>query len=410
MSEEHKDWAAVPGGITAPQGFKAAGVVAQVRKKGRRDLALICSEVPAVAAGLFTRNLVKAAPVILSQEHLAGGRAQAIVVNSGIANAYMGAQGMADARRMASVTAESLGVPVADVVVASTGVIGEPLPIAKIEKGIRDAAVNLTRDGGGDAAEAIMTTDTALKEYALRFNPDDGAGPAVTIGGIAKGSGMIHPNMATMLSFLTTDAVIDRVALDAALRYAADRSYNAVTIDGDTSTNDMVVILANGLAGNAPITADSAGFEAFRDALKAVCVELAKMIAHDGEGATKYMEVQVRGAQNEQGALQIARTIASSNLVKAALFGEDANWGRIITAAGYSGVLFDPERVTIWIGDLKMADGGTGLDFDEERAKEILEGREIEISLDLHQGDAGGVAWGCDLSYDYVRINANYRT
>ncbi|MGD0152958.1 MAG: bifunctional glutamate N-acetyltransferase/amino-acid acetyltransferase ArgJ [Thermacetogeniaceae bacterium] len=409
MSKEHADWVKAPGGITAPQGFKAAGVVAQVRKKGRRDLALICSEVPAVAAGLFTRNLVKAAPVILSQEHLANGRAQAIVANSGIANAYMGAQGMADARRMADVAAESLDVPVADVVVASTGVIGEPLPIMKIEAGIRDAAANLTRDGGGNAAEAIMTTDTAPKEYALKFSLGD-SGPVITIGGIAKGSGMIHPNLATMLSFLTTDAAVDRGALEAALRYAADRSYNAVTIDGDTSTNDMVVILANGQAGNVSITAGSDEFITFRDALAAVCIELAKMIAHDGEGATKYMEVRVRGAQSEQGALQIARTIAGSNLVKAALFGEDANWGRIITAAGYSGVLFDPERVTIWIGDLKMADGGTGLGFDEERAKEILEGREIEISLDLHQGDAEGVAWGCDLSYDYVRINANYRT
>lgn len=410
MNQDTAGWAQVPGGITAPQGFKAAGVVAQVRKKGRRDLALICSEVPAVAAGLFTKNLVKAAPVILSQEHLTDGRAQVIVANSGIANAYMGAQGMADARRMAELAASLLGVPVGDMVVASTGVIGEPLPMDKIEAGIRDAAANLTRDGGGNAAEAIMTTDTAPKEYALRFNPGGGDGPAATIGGIAKGSGMIHPNLATMLSFLTTDAAVGRDALEAALRYAADRSFNAVTIDGDTSTNDMVVILANGQAGNASIAAGSDEFIVFRDALTAVCTELAKMIAHDGEGATKYMEVRVRGAQSEQGALQIARTIARSNLVKAALFGEDANWGRIITAAGYSGVFFDPEQVTIWIGDLKMADGGTGLGFDEDRAKEILEGREIEISLDLHQGTAEGVAWGCDLSYDYVRINANYRT
>jgi glutamate N-acetyltransferase/amino-acid N-acetyltransferase len=410
-------WAEVPGGITAPQGFKAAGVVAQVRKRGRRDLALIYSEAPAVAAGLFTRNLVKAAPVLLSQKHIKNGWAQAIVANSGIANSYMGPQGKADALRMAKVAAKSLKVPVKDVVVASTGVIGEPLPMDKITAGIQDAAAALSQDGGAAAAEAIMTTDTAPKEYAVRLSLSTGK-PAgsrrkqnlITIGGMAKGSGMIHPNLATMLSFLTTDAVIEWEALDAALRYAADRSYNAVSIDGDTSTNDMVVILANGLAGNTPITTDAAEFGAFRDALLEVCTKLAKMIAHDGEGATKYLEVKVRGARSEEGARQIARTIAGSNLVKSALFGEDANWGRIITAAGYAGVPFDPDQVTVWIGDLKMADAGTGLAFDEERAKQILGGREVDVTLDLNQGEAGGVAWGCDLTYDYVRINANYRT
>jgi glutamate N-acetyltransferase/amino-acid N-acetyltransferase len=407
MSQDHVGWTAVPGGVTAPQGFKAAGVVAQVRKKGRRDVALIYSEVPAVAAGLFTQNLVKAAPVLVSQDHLADGRAQAVVINSGIANAFTGAQGMADARRMAELTGELLGIAPALVVVASTGVIGGPMPMDKIEAGIRDAAAALSRQGGGAAAEAIMTTDTTPKEYAVRLA---WGGSEVVIGGIAKGSGMIHPNMATMLSFLTTDAAIERGALDAALRHAADRSFNAVTIDGDTSTNDMVVILANGLAGNREIVRGTPEFLLFRDTLTEVCVELAKMIAHDGEGATKYLEVRVRGASSEEGARQIARTIACSNLVKTALFGEDANWGRIITAAGYAGVPFDPDKVSLWLGDLLVAAEGAGLAYDEEQAHAVLEGREVVVTVDLNQGAFEGVAWGCDLSDDYVRINANYRT
>jgi glutamate N-acetyltransferase/amino-acid N-acetyltransferase len=407
MSQDNNGRVTVPGGITAPQGFKAAGVTAQVRKKGCRDVALICSEVPAVAAGLFTRNLFRAAPVLVSQEHLADGSAQAIVANSGIANACTGTQGMADARRMADLTGELLNIAPGLVVVASTGVIGGPMPMDKIEAGIRDAAATLSHQGGGAAAEAIMTTDTTPKECAVKFSL---AGKDVVIGGMAKGSGMIHPNMATMLSFLTTDAAIERVALDAALRYAADRSYNAVSIDGDTSTNDTVVILANGLAGNEPVTLESPDYPIFLTALLHVCVELAKMIAHDGEGATKYMEVRVSGAGSEEGARQIARTIACSNLVKSALFGEDANWGRIVTAAGYAGIPFDPGKVAVWLGDLLVAAEGTGLAFDEERAKEILEGREVTVTVDLNQGAADGVAWGCDLSYDYVRINGSYRT
>jgi glutamate N-acetyltransferase/amino-acid N-acetyltransferase len=382
-------------------------VAAQVRKKGCRDVALICSETLAVASGLFTQNLFRAAPVLVSQEHLADGRAQAIAVNSGIANACTGAQGMADALRMADLTGELLNISPGLVVVASTGVIGGPMPMDKIEAGIRDAAAALSTEGGGAAAEAIMTTDTTPKEYAVRFSL---GGKDVVIGGMAKGSGMIHPNLATMLSFLTTDAVIERDALDAALRYAADRSYNAVTIDGDTSTNDSVVILANGLAGNEPVTLKSPDYAIFLAALLQTCVELAKMIAHDGEGATKYMEVRVKGADNEGGARQIARTIACSNLVKSALFGEDANWGRIVTAAGYAGVPFDPGKVSIWLGNLLVAAEGTGLAFDEERAKEILEGREVLVTVELNQGDSEALAWGCDLSYDYVRINGSYRT
>ncbi len=397
----------MPGGITAPQGFKAAGVVAQVRKKGRRDVALIFSDVPAVAAGLFTRNLVKAAPVLVSREHLADGKAQAVVVNSGIANACTGAQGMVDARRMADYTGELLGIDPGLVVVASTGVIGEPMPMDKVEAGIRNAVATLSYQGGGAAAEAIMTTDTTLKECAVSFSL---GGKDVIIGGMAKGSGMIHPNLATMLSFLTTDAAIGRAALDTALRYVSDRSYNAVSIDGDTSTNDTVVVLANGMAGNEPVMPESPDYVNFRDALLQVCVELARMIARDGEGATKIMEVRVRGANSEDGARQVARTIACSNLVKAALFGEDANWGRILTAAGYAGVPFDPDKAAVWLGDLLVASEGTGLAFDEKRARTVLEGREVVVTVDLSQGDAGGVAWGCDLSEDYVRINSNYRT
>jgi glutamate N-acetyltransferase/amino-acid N-acetyltransferase len=407
MSQDNQDRIVVPGGITAPRGFKAAGVVAHVRKKGRRDVALIFSDVPAVAAGLFTRNLVKAAPVLVSREHLADGGAQAIVANSGIANACSGPQGMADAIRMADLTGELLGIAPGQVVVASTGVIGSPMPMDRIETGIRDAVAALDYQGGAAAAEAIMTTDTIPKEYAVKFSL---GGKDAAIGGIAKGSGMIHPNMATMLSFLTTDAAVRQDALDAALRYAADRSFHCVSVDRDTSTNDTLVALANGMAGNEPVTPGSPDYVLFRDVLLYLCVELAKMIAHDGEGATKFMEVRVTGAGAEEGARQIARTIACSNLVKTALYGEDANWGRIITAAGYAGVPFDPNQVSIWLGDLQVAAQGAGLTFDEGRARAVLDGRELVVTVDLGQGDAAGVAWGCDLTDDYVRINANYRT
>jgi len=290
MATKNADWEVLPGGVTAPRGFRAAGVVAQVRKKGRRDLALIYSEVPAVAAGVFTKNQVKAAPVLVTKENLAGGKAQAVVVNSGIANTCTGPQGFADAWQMARWTGDALGIPPNHVVVASTGVIGVPLPMEKIKKGIQAAVAELSPEGGSAAAEAIMTTDTFPKEYALRFSL--GKEKAV-IGGIAKGAGMIHPDMATMLAFLTTDVVISQNALKSALRWAVDRSFNAVTVDGDTSTNDMVVVLANGLAGNDPLEEGSSEYLLFREALLQVCTELAKMIARDGEGATKFLEVRV---------------------------------------------------------------------------------------------------------------------
>jgi glutamate N-acetyltransferase/amino-acid N-acetyltransferase len=407
MATKNGDWEVLPGGVTAPRGFRAAGVIAQVRKKGRRDLALIYSEVPAVAAGVFTRNQVKAAPVLVTQKNLAGGKAQAVVVNSGVANACTGPQGIADAWQMARWTGEALKIPPEHVVVASTGVIGVSLPMEKIEKGIQAAVAELSPDGGSAAAEAIMTTDTFPKEYALGLSLGE---EKVVIGGMAKGAGMIHPDMATMLAFLTTDAVITQSALKSALRWAVDRSFNAVTVDGDTSTNDMVVVLANGLAENRPLEGGSSDFLLFREALLRVCTELAKMIARDGEGATKFLEVRVKGAATEERARLMARTVARSNLVKTAIFGEDPNWGRIIAAAGYSGVPFDPEMVDIYLGDLQVAAKGTGLDFDEEEARSILAKREVVITINLNQGDAEGVAWSCDLSYDYVRINAHYRT
>ncbi|KUK36603.1 MAG: glutamate N-acetyltransferase / amino-acid N-acetyltransferase [Clostridia bacterium] len=387
----------------------ASGMAAEVRKRGRRDLALLYSEAPAAAAALFTQNQVQAAPVLVTREHLmqTEGQARAVVVNSGIANACTGERGLADARRMAEVAGEALKVPPQQVIVASTGVIGEYLPMEKIEAGIRKAALALSVDGGGAAAEAILTTDTTTKECAIRLPLGD---KEVAVGGIAKGSGMIHPNMATMLAFITTDAAVEVPALQQALRWATDRSFNVITVDGDTSTNDMVVLLANGRAGNSPLTAGDPEFTLFRDALLAVCVELSKMIARDGEGASKLLEVRVKGAPGEAEARKIARAVAGSNLVKAAIFGEDANWGRVLSAAGACGVPFDPNLVDVFLGDLQVAARGKGLAFDEEKARSILAQREVTITLDLHSGGGRGTAWGCDLSFDYVRINAHYRT
>jgi len=345
--------------------------------------------------------------VLVTREHLANGSAQAVVVNSGIANACTGQQGLADAKKMAQLTGDALGVAPEDVVVASTGVIGEYLPMDKIEKGIKKAASLLSKDGGMFAAEAILTTDTTTKEFAVKLTL---GGKEVVIGGMAKGSGMIHPNMATMLAFITTDANVEQKALKQALRWAVDRSFNSITVDGDMSTNDMVVMLANGQAGNKLLTEADQEYGLFRDVLLLVCTELAKMIAQDGEGATKLLEVQVKGAASEQEARTIAREVAGSSLVKTALHGEDANWGRILSAAGAAGVPFDPDKVDVYLGDLQVAAQGKAISFDEEEAKSILKKSEVTITVDLHNGNASGIAWGCDLSYDYVRINAHYRT
>lgn len=400
------DYKYIDGGVTAALGFKAAGVKARI-KYDKKDVAVIYSEAPAAAAGVFTTNKVKAAPVVLTMEHLADGSARAVVVNSGYANACTGEDGMAIAREMAAVTAKGLNIKPEDVIVASTGVIGQQIPMERLIPGITMAVGELSDDGGSDAAEAIMTTDTVPKKAAVQFAL---AGKTITIGGIAKGSGMINPNMATMLSFVTSDAAIAPALLQKALKYATDRSFNMVTVDGDTSTNDTLVIMANGLAGNPVIDTEDENFNFFRDALLEVCMALAKMVARDGEGATKFVEIKVLHAVSFEDGKNVAMAVANSNLVKTAIFGEDANWGRIICAVGYSGVNIDPGKIDIFLGDEKMAENGSGLNFSEERAREILQGKEVAITIDLHLGDASVTAWTCDFSYDYVKINADYRT
>jgi glutamate N-acetyltransferase/amino-acid N-acetyltransferase len=397
----------IAGGVCAPQGFKAGGTACGIKKNGKPDLALIYSESPAVAAGIFTLNKVQAHPVLLSKEHLRNPQAQAIIANSGNANACMGAEGMKATRQMAESAAQALKIKTEEVLVASTGVIGQPLPVAKITARLEQGLEFLSAGGGHAAAEAIMTTDTFSKEAAVEFEL---SGKTVRIGGMAKGSGMIHPNMATMLGFLTSDVVISPELLQKALKTAGDKSFNRVTVDGDTSTNDSLFILANGRAGNVLITAESAGFATFLEALTTVCVELAKMMAKDGEGATKFVTITVTGAASEAEALQAGKAVAGSNLVKTALFGEDANWGRILCAVGYSGIDFDPERVEIALGGLPVYQGGMGLAFDEAKAKEILSQKDILITINLNRGGASADLWTCDFSYDYVKINGSYRT
>lgn len=403
----------IPGSITAAPGFKAGAVNAGVKSSNttKKDIAVILSETPATVGGVFTQNKVKAAPVLLSEKVVVGGTAQAIVVNSGNANACTGEQGEKAAQLMAQWTGEELGLDPAQIIVSSTGVIGHQLPMDVIKSGITNAVAALSSDGGPDAAEAIMTTDLVVKELAVKAQVGD---YTITLGGIAKGSGMIHPNMATMLGFVTTDLAIEAAALKKAVKTTADRSFNMITVDQDTSTNDMLVVMANGAAGNVPIKEGDAELEQFQQALDYVCIELAKLIARDGEGATKFLEVQVLNAQTEQDARIAAKSVMSSSLVKSAFFGEDANWGRIIAAVGYSGADFDPYQVDIWIksaaGEEKMADKGTGLEFDEAKAKKILQEKDIVVVIDLNGGTVSATAWGCDLTYDYVKINADYRT
>jgi glutamate N-acetyltransferase/amino-acid N-acetyltransferase len=330
-----------------------------------------------------------------------------VVVNSGNANACNGPRGLEDARAMAARAGELLGVPAQQVLVGSTGVIGQPLPMDKVLPGIERAVAELSREGGLDAAEAIMTTDIFAKEAAVTLEL---GGRETVVGGMAKGSGMIHPNMATMLGFITTDAAIAPGWLGKALLQAVERTFNMITVDGDTSTNDMVVALANGAAGNRVIDGEGPDFTAFCAALEEVCRNLAVAIARDGEGATKLLEVRVRGARTERDARTAARAVAASNLVKSAVFGEDANWGRVLCAVGYSGADFDPDAVDVFIGDEKVAENGAALPFSEERAARALAGKHVVITIDMKTGDAGATAWGCDLTYDYVRINGSYRT
>ncbi|MHB1126628.1 MAG: bifunctional ornithine acetyltransferase/N-acetylglutamate synthase [Bacillota bacterium] len=400
----------IPGGVTAAPGFKAAGVGAGIKKSGL-DIALIVSDVPASAAGVYTRNLIKSASLQLAMEHLDRGEARAVVVNSGNANACNGPQGFADARLMAGMVAEQLNLETDQVVVASTGVIGVPLPMERVTAGITKAVQQLAREGGAVAARAIMTTDTFPKEVAVRFNL---GGREVLMGGMAKGSGMIHPNMATMLAFVTTSAAIDSKLLQHALRQAADKSFNMITVDGDTSPNDTLVILANGTAKNPPVAEENDDYRLFSEALTYICVQLAKMIARDGEGATKLIEVWVKGARTEEDACTAAKAVAGSNLVKTAMFGKDANWGRILTAVGYSGARFEPGLVDIWLsspaGMEQVAASGGGLPFNEELARQILSRDEVAIIIDLKEGQGDAIVWSCDFSYDYVKINADYRT
>jgi glutamate N-acetyltransferase/amino-acid N-acetyltransferase len=398
----------IEGGVTAPQGFLAAAAAAGIKPGTTRDdVAIIYSRVPAVAAGVFTTNKVQAAPVTVSREHLRDGQVRAVVVNSGNANACTGSDGLETARRTAEAAAKALGIAAEEVIVASTGVIGVPLPVERLLDGVGRATAKLASDGGELAARAIMTTDTRPKEIAVEFPI---GGTPVRIGGMAKGSGMVHPNMATMLAFVTTDAAVSHGALDAAWREVVSRTFNMVTVDGDTSTNDMAVVLANGLAGNSPIGPGSEEYRLLVAGLETVATHLAKEIARDGEGATKLVEVTVSGAPSHDAAVQVAKAVAGSNLVKTAIFGADANWGRIICAAGYSGADIDVESIDIYIGGELMAQRGAAHPFDESVLKEILERPEIGIHLVLNQGDAAATVWTCDLTFDYIKINASYRT
>ncbi|AUS97846.1 bifunctional ornithine acetyltransferase/N-acetylglutamate synthase [Clostridium thermosuccinogenes] len=397
----------IEGGVTAPKGFLAAGVACGLKKDGKKDLAIVYSEDPAAAAGVFTTNIVKGHSLQVTMEHIKNGYAQAIVINSGNANACVGEQGMKDAREMAELTAQLLDCPPEDVLVGSTGVIGSRLNMPLIRSGIRTAVASLSAEGGRDAQEAIMTTDLVAKEVAVELEIQD---ETVRIGAMAKGSGMIHPNMATMIGVITTDANISKSLLDKALRETVMHTFNRVSVDGDTSVCDMVIILANGQANNAGIVREGMEYEKFKDALDQVCTHLARMIARDGEGATKLVEIVAQGAINAEDAYKVVSAIAKSPLVKTAIFGEDANWGRIITAAGYSGASFDPNLVDIFIGDLMVCQNGTALNFDENAAKKILQRKEVKITINLKRGTFSDRMWTCDFSYDYVKINGSYRS
>ncbi|ASS77281.1 bifunctional ornithine acetyltransferase/N-acetylglutamate synthase [Tumebacillus algifaecis] len=395
------------GTVTTPRGFQAAGLHAGIKRK-KKDVGLLVSAVPAAAAGVFTLNAVRAACVTQNEQQLqALPYLQAIIVNSGNANACTGAKGDADAKEMQQHTAAKLGLPAHAVAIASTGVIGVQMPMEALKAGIEQAAAGLSELGGDEFAEAMLTTDTFTKQVAVQLTID---GQTVTIGGAAKGSGMIHPNMATMLAFVTTDAKVEPSALQSLLSRTTDQTYNRITVDGDTSTNDMVLVMANGLAQNQSLDETHPDWFAFVEAFRYVSEKLAKDIARDGEGATKLVQVAVNGAVSELVATQIAKKVVGSSLVKTAVFGADANWGRILAAIGYAGVPFDPARVDIWLGEVQVAAQGMGLNFDEAAAKAHLLGDTVQITIDLNMGDAASTAYGCDLTYDYVRINASYRT
>ena len=395
----------VEGGITAAKGYRAGGMHCGI-KASRPDLALIVSDSLASAAGVFTTNLVKAAPVLVSQEKIQSGAAQAIIVNSGNANACTGAQGMAHAREMGSLTAQALGIAEEFVLVASTGVIGIPLPMDALRGGIPMLPAALSADGAS-AAEAILTTDAFAKTSAVRLQIK---GRVVTIGGMAKGAGMIHPDMATTLGLLTTDAAVPAPVLRRALRQAVDRSFNAISVDGDTSTNDTVFLLANGHAGHQPLLEEDEDFAAFTAALTAVATDLAKLVVKDGEGATKLITIAVRGARTPADARRVMHAVMTSPLVKTAIYGREPNWGRILAAAGRSGASVVPDLVEISIAGVPVVRGGQGLPGELPRAAEAMARSEYEIAVDLHLGDGAAVGWTCDLNEGYVKINAGYMT
>ena len=415
------------GGVAAPKGFRAAGVHCGVKKgkgdgnqppkskrpevlDGKKDLALIISDQPCTAAAVYTMNRVKDAPLYVTMDHLENGEAQGIVVNSGNANACA-PNSHEHAEEMCELAAAATGIKASDFVVASTGVIGQELNMAAIRSGIPACAAALSPEGSGDAADAIMTTDTVRKEMAVSCAV---GGKTVTIGAIAKGSGMIHPNMGTMLCFLTTDCAISPEMIKSALLDTVRVSFNRISVDGDTSTNDTCCVLANGLAGNAVITEKGPDYDAFVKALKALCVELAKQMASDGEGATHLITCTVTGAKSEESAEIIAKSVISSTLTKAAIFGADANWGRVLCAMGYSGEDFDPDQVDVAFasaaGSIPVCAKGRGLEFDETKAKQILKEHDVTIAVAMGEGDGSCTCWGCDLTYEYVKINGDYRT
>ena len=402
------------GGVTAAQGFQAAGIAAGIKKGGTKDMAMVYSEKPCVCAGTFTTNVVKAAPVKWDQKIVEeSDYVQAVVCNSGIANACTGQEGYSYCQETAKAAGEALGISAEEVLVASTGVIWQQLPMAVLKEGVKKLAPMLlgTKEAGTLAAEAIMTTDTVKKEVAVEIEL---SGKKVTIGGMCKGSGMIHPNMCTMLSFVTTDVDIDKNLLKEALRESVQDSYNMISVDGDTSTNDTVLVLANAMAGNPKITEKNQDYEIFKKGLDYVNKTLAQKIAGDGEGATALFEVKITGAQTKEQAVTLSKSVITSNLTKAAIFGHDANWGRILCAMGYSGAQFDPEKVDLVFesraGRIQIMKDGIGTDYSEEEATKILSEDKVTVIADIKMGEETATAWGCDLTYDYVKINADYRS
>ena len=401
----------IEGGVTAAQGFVAGGIHCGVRKnKSKPDLAMIYSEKPCAAAAVYTQNLVKGAPILVTQKNIADGTAKAVICNSGNANTC-NADGEEKAQAMCDLTAQALGIAPQDVVVASTGVIGQVLPIEPIQAGIPELVKALSADGSHAAATAIMTTDTIAKEAAAEVEI---GGKTVKVGGISKGSGMIHPNMATMLCFVTTDCAISPAMLDKAIHQVTEKTFNMISVDGDTSTNDTFAILANGAAGNPEITAPGPDYDAFAQALEAVCRQLSKLMAGDGEGATKLLICRVDGAADLSMARTVSKSVICSTLFKAAMFGADANWGRVLCAIGYSGAAVDVNKIDVSFrsakGQVDVCQDGAGIPFSEEEASQVLSEHEIEILVHLHLGEASAEAYGCDLTYDYVKINGDYRT